>query len=88
LRGDKKMLELVTILLATFLIAAASVWLYRLIAGLKGFNKAAVTRRSTTVKMELRAQQGFVSLIPSAGTNANSVRPRKSKGTIKAPWGW
>jgi cytochrome c oxidase assembly protein Cox11 len=82
------MFELVAIFLATFLIAAASVWLYRLIAGRKGFNQAVVTRRSTTAKMKLRAQQGFISLIPAKEQRAKSVRLRNSTGSIRAPWGW
>jgi hypothetical protein len=83
------MLALVTIFLATLLISAFTIWLYRTVSGLKGFNTAVVARRGPAVRMKLRAQQGYISLIASPSTQkARPVRLRRSTGTIKAPWGW
>jgi hypothetical protein len=84
------MLALVTIFLATLLISVVAIWLYRTVTGWKGFNQAVVVaRRGPTVRMKLRAQQGYISLISAASNQkAKPVRLRKSTGTIKAPWGW
>jgi hypothetical protein len=80
------MLALVTIFLATLLISTVVIWLYRTVSGWKGFNQAVVARRGPVVRMKLRAQQGYISLI--ASQKAKPVRLRRSTGTIKAPWGW
>ena len=81
------MLALVTIFLATLLISTVVIWLYRTVAGLKVFNQAVVVaRRGPAVRMKLRAQQGYISLI--ASKKARPVRLPRSTGTIKAPWGW
>jgi hypothetical protein len=83
------MLALVTIFLATLLISAFAVWVYRKISGWKGFSQSVVERKQATIRMELKPQQGFISLIaPLRGQKAKSVRLRNSTGTIKAPWGW
>jgi hypothetical protein len=80
------MLALVTIFLATLLISTAAIWLYRSVTGLKLFNQAVVARRGPAVRMKLRAQQGYISLI--ASKKARPVRLRRSTAVIKAPWGW
>lgn len=80
------MLALVFIFLITLLVSAGTVWLYRTVSGWKGFNQAVVARRGPVVRMKLRAQQGYISLI--AAPKARPVRLRRSTGTIKAPWGW
>ena len=80
------MLALVTIFLATLLISTVVIWLYRTVTGWKGFNQAVVARRGPAVRMKLRAQQGYISLI--ASKKARPVRLPRSTGTIKAPWGW
>ena len=83
------MLALVTIFLATLLISVVVIWLYRTVTGWKGFNQAVVARRGPAVRMKLRAQQGYISLISAPSLQkAKTVRLRKSTGTIKAPWGW
>ena len=83
------MLALVTIFLATLLISTVAIWLYRTVSGWKGFNQAVVARRGPVVRMKLRAQQGYISLIASPSKQkARPVRLRRSTGTIKAPWGW
>ena len=83
------MLALVTIFLATLLISVVAIWLYRTVSGWKGFNRAVVVRRGSVVRMKLKAQQGYVSLISAPSLQkAKPVRLRKSTGTIKAPWGW
>ena len=81
------MLELVTIFLATLLISTVAIWMFRTIAGLPVFKKTVVTRRKTTMKMKLSAQQGYISLI-APKQEARSIRLRRSAATIKAPWGW
>jgi len=84
-----KMLELLTIFLATFLVSAATIRLYRALAGWQGFNQSVVGRQKTTSLMKLKPQQGFISLMaPLKQQKAKSVRLRNSSGTIKAPWGW
>ena len=83
------MLALVTIFLATLLISVVAIWLYRTVTGWKGFNQAVVARRGPAVRMKLRAQQGYISLISAPSLQkAKPVRLRISTGTIKAPWGW
>ena len=83
------MLALITIFLITLLISAAAVWLYRTVSGWKGFNRAVVARRGPAVRMKLRAQQGYISLISAPSQQkAKPVRLRRTTGTIKAPWGW
>jgi len=83
------MLALVTIFLATLLISVVAIWLYRTVTGWKGFNQAVVARRGPAVRMKLRAQQGYISLISAPSLQkAKTVRLRRSTGTIKAPWGW
>lgn len=85
------MLGLVTIFLATFLIAALAVWLYRLIFGWS-YRKIAVVGRQQRSMMKLSAQQGYISLIPksleSARQPVRRVVLNRSRGGLKAPWGW
>ncbi len=83
------MLALVFIFLITLLVSVSTVWLYRTVSGWKGFNQAVVARRGPVVRMKLRAQQGYISLIAAPSRQkARPVRLRRSTGTIKAPWGW
>lgn len=89
LRGDKKMLALVTIFLATLLISVCTIWMYRIVSGWKGFKQTVVARRGPVVRMKLRAQQGYISLVSAPSRQkARPVRLRRSTGTLKAPWGW
>lgn len=83
------MLALVTIFLTTLLISVVAIWLYRTVSGWKGFNRAVVARRGPVVRMKLRAQQGYISLISAPSRQETKpIRLRRSTGTIKAPWGW
>ena len=83
------MLALVIMFLVTLLISVVTIWLYRAVSGWKGFNRAVVVRRGPTVRMKLRAQQGYISLISEPSQQkAKPVRLRRTTGTIKAPWGW
>ncbi len=83
------MLELVTIFLATLLISTIAIWIFRTVSGLTVFKKTVVGRpkTKTTMKMKLRAQQGYISLI-APKQEVRSIKLRRSTGTIKAPWGW
>ena len=82
------MLTLVSIFLATLLLAVVVIWLYRAVSGWHGFKQTVVGHSRTTVRMKLRAQQGYISLIPPKRTEVKKVKPRTTKGGIKAPWGW
>ena len=83
------MLALVTIFLATLLISVVAIWLYRTVTSWKGYNSAVVARRGPAVRMKLKAQQGYISLISAPSQQkAKPVRLRRTTGTIKAPWGW
>jgi hypothetical protein len=87
------MLALVTLFLATLLIAAVAVWLYRAISGWQGFNTTVVARRRTTVRMKLKPQQGYISILTPSRSRVkagrvSTARLRRATGTIKAPWGW
>jgi hypothetical protein len=81
------MLELVTIFLATFLISTFAVWLYRKLTNWQGFNQPIVGRRSTTIRMQLKAQQGYISLFP-ASKSAKRINLHSSIAMLKTPWGW
>ena len=85
------MLALVTIFVATFLIAALAVWIYRLLLGWTHKSTAVVGRQRRSM-MKLSAQQGYISLIPESFRPAQQPVRRvvlnKSRGGLKAPWGW
>ena len=86
------MLALVTIFLATFLIAAVTVWFYRLIFSWKGRNYRLVGRPRTTMTMKLSAQQGYITLVPglkkTPQESVRTIKLRTVRGGVKAPWGW
>ena len=85
------MLALVTIFLATLLIAFAVVWLYRLVFGWKGANTRVVGRKRSST-MKLSAQQGYITLAPQSNKTSRApaqiVKLRTVRGGVKAPWGW
>jgi len=83
------MLALVTIFVATLLIAATTIWMYRSLAGWQGFKRNVQTQKGkNTAGMKLRVQQGFVSMFSTSYENARNKRLRSPIGGIKAPWGW
>ena len=84
------MLALVTIFVATLLIAATTIWMYRSLAGRQGFRRNVQTQKGkNTAGMKLRVQQeGFISLFYTSHKNARNKRLRSPKDGIKAPWGW
>ena len=82
------MLSLATILLVTLLTAVTVVWLYRTLSGWHGFKATLVSRDNRRVGMSLKAQQGYISLIPASREKAINVRLRSPKGGVRAPWGW
>ena len=92
-RGDKKMLALITIFLVSLLTSVVAVWLYRTVSGWQGSSTTVVVRRGNRVRTKLKPQQGFISLLTPTlrrikTTPVKSVQLRRSSGTIKAPWGW
>ena len=82
------MLALVTIFLLTLSGATAAIWLYRTISGWHGFKQTVISPNRTTALMKLKAQQGYISLVPSKRKQVKKVKLRSSKGGIKTPWGW
>ena len=82
------MLALVTIFLATLIISATTIWLYRRISGWHGFTDKLVGRPQSIMRMKIGAQQGFVSLVRKPGRKAKTVRLRSHRRNIKTPWGW
>ena len=83
------MLALVTIFVATLLIATTTIWIYRSLAGWQGFKRNAHTQKvKNTAGMKLGVQQGFISMFSTSYGNARNRRLRSPKGGIKAPWGW
>lgn len=82
------MLALVTIFLATLIISATTVWLYRRISGWHGFTDKLVGRPQSTMRMKIGAQQGFISLVRKPDRKSKTVRLRTHKRNIKTPWGW
>ena len=86
------MLALVTLFLGTFLIAAAAIWLYRLIFSWNGADYRLVGRPRNTMMMKLSAQQGYITLAPQSKKNSQAparyVKLRTVRGGVKAPWGW
>ena len=83
------MLALVTIFVATLLIATTTIWMYRSLAGLQVFKGIVQTQKGkNTAGMKLEVQQGFISMFSTSYGNARNRRLRSPKGGIKAPWGW
>lgn len=92
------MLALVTMFLLAFMIAAAAIWLYRLVFGVQNYQGSTVGRKRGGGTMTLRAQKGFLSLKRKAAKPSRSAkssrtvkaRPKLSaaSGKNKVPWGW
>ena len=85
------MLALITIFLATLLIATTTIWLYRSLAGWQGFKGgvSSVQRpKGSKAGLKLSAQQGFIALFASSKETVRNKRLRSPKHGIKAPWGW
>ena len=82
------MLTLVTIFLTTLIVALVAVWLYRSISSWQGFKRTVIRQRTTSVRMKLSAQQGYISLIQPSRKAAMRTRSRDSDSDVKAPWGW
>lgn len=82
------MLTLVTLFLGTLLTALISVRIYRAISRRWGFRQTVVGHKKKTVRMTLRAQMGYIELVPSSQQREKSISLHHPKGDIKAPWGW
>ena len=82
------MLVLVTIFLVTIITSATAVWGYRKLSGWQGFTTTLVSRPHTSRRMQIGAQQGFISLTSKRMKKPIKVKLRSPKGNIKAPWGW
>jgi len=84
------MLALIIIFLATLLIAATTIWLYRSLAGWQGFKGRVSLQqpKSSKAGLKLSAQQGFIALFASSKETVKHKRLRSPRHGIKAPWGW
>jgi hypothetical protein len=71
------MLELVAIFLLTLLISAVAVRAYRGISGWQGFSTTVVARRGKSVRMRLKPQQGYISILTPS-------RSRPSRSRVKS----
>ena len=82
------MLALVTIFIFTILVSVTAIWSYRKIAGWHGFTHTVMGRPGPTMRLTVRAQQGFITLNPAPRGQTRILRLRSPIGGIKAPWGW
>jgi hypothetical protein len=83
------LLALVTIFVATLLIATTTIWMFRSLAGWQGFKRNVQTQKGkNTAGMKLGLQHGFISMFSTSYENARNKRLRSPKDGIKAPWGW
>ena len=82
------MLILVTMFLVTILTSAAAVWGYRKLAGWQGFTATLAGRPQSSRRMQIGAQQGFISLASKRGQKPIKVKLRSPKRNIRKPWGW
>jgi len=86
------MLVLVALLLTSFLIATAVIWLYRLIFRRRASNYTLGVRPDSTMMMKLDGEQGYARLaaksLKRAQAPAQLVKLRSARGELKAPWGW
>lgn len=86
------MLALVSLFIATFLVAVCAIWLYRVVFGVQNYQSSTVGRRRSANSMKLSAQQGYISLKRKSAKKGRSskVRPnmRAANGANKVPWGW
>ena len=91
------MLTLVSLFLATFLVAALVIWLYRMFFGVQNYDSKAISKKRSRSSMKLGAQQGYVSLARKSQKGSRSANGAKVKakpglrvasGGNKVPWGW
>ena len=87
------MLALVSLFLATFVVASIVIWLYRMFFGVQNYEGSTVMRNRSGSTMKLSSQQGYISL---SRKSAKDVRKKKAQpknvrvasGANKVPWGW
>ena len=82
------MLVLVTMFLVTIITSATVVWGYRRLLGWQGFTETFAGRSQSSRRMQVGAQQGFISPASKRGKKPIKVKLRRPKRNIKAPWGW
>ena len=83
------MLNLLTIFIASFLMAVTTIWMYRSLEGRQGFKgNLQIQKGKNTVGMKSRVQQGFISMFSTPHENARYKRLRSPQDGIKTPWGW
>ena len=84
------MLVLATLFLGTFLVAAAVIWLFRIIVSRR--NAGYTLGMTPSMRSKLYAQQGYIKL--NSGLTKTSQEPalrvklRSASGELKVPWGW
>lgn len=82
------MLELISLFLVTIITSTVAVWGYRKLSGWQGFSETLVGRPQSSRRMQIGAQQGFISLASNRGKKPIKVKLRNAKGNIRKPWGW
>lgn len=90
------MLALVSMFLATFVISAIVIWVYRIFFGVQNYEGRTVGKKRAGGTMKLSAQQGYISLRRKSDkqtrrSSARTVKPkarRVAAGGNKVPWGW
>jgi hypothetical protein len=73
------MLALVTIFLTTLLVSAFVIWLYRTVNSWRGYSTTTVARRGKSVRMRLKPQQGFISLLSPSKSQLKPSRVTSSR---------
>ena len=82
------MLIYVVLFLVSLAVATIAVAIFRAAFSKRGYNQSTVSNPGPTTKRWLQAQKSFNSLASSTHGHAKFVTLAKSKGGIKAPWGW
>ena len=82
------MLELIVIFLVSLLAAVTAIWLYRKLSSREESGQSLVGRSGKPVRSKMAVQQGFISMSSTRRERVKSVKPRRTKGGTKAPWGW
>lgn len=92
------MLALVSLFLLTFMIAAAVIWLYRLVFGVQNYEGSTVGKSRARNTIVVNSQKGFLSFlrkpvkpsrtVKSSRTVKASRKLSPASGKNKVPWGW
>ena len=79
-QGDREMLALLTIFLASVMISVLAIWIYRTANSWGGASTILVGRRGKNVRTRLKPQQGFISLHSPSKRQPESSRVASFRG--------